>query len=174
MSAVGALRVVLLDWYDRNARSLPWRTPPSAAARTDPYRVWLSEIMLQQTTVAAVGPYFERFLEAWPTVSDLAAAPREDVLRAWAGLGYYSRARNLHVAAGAVAAVRAVKNPVLLARAVMEQTPHTFLVARGALELARQAGIERCDSSALITAASLARHLARPRPPSPPGTVGAV
>jgi len=104
VSAPGALRVALLDWYDRNARSLPWRSPPSAAARPDPYRVWLSEIMLQQTTVAAVGPYFERFLDAWPTVADLAAAPREDVLRAWAGLGYYSRARNLHAAAGTVAA----------------------------------------------------------------------
>lgn len=96
--------MALLDWYGRNARSLPWRTPPKAAARTDPYRVWLSEIMLQQTTVAAVGPYFERFLEAWPTVADLAAAPREDVLRLWAGLGYYSRARNLHAAAVAVTA----------------------------------------------------------------------
>jgi A/G-specific adenine glycosylase len=95
--------VALLDWYDRNARSLPWRTPPNAAERVDPYRVWLSEIMLQQTTVAAVGPYFERFVSAWPTVADLAAAPREDVLRAWAGLGYYSRARNLHAAAGTVA-----------------------------------------------------------------------
>ena len=64
VSAPGALRVALLDWYDRNARSLPWRTPPNAAVRTDPYRVWLSEIMLQQTTVAAVGPYFERFMAA--------------------------------------------------------------------------------------------------------------
>ncbi len=117
--------MVLLDWYDRNARSLPWRTPPSAAARTDPYRVWLSEIMLQQTTVAAVGPYFERFLEAWPTVSDLAAAPREDVLRAWAGLGYYSRARNLHVAAGAVAAAGGFPTEEVALRALPGVGPYT-------------------------------------------------
>jgi A/G-specific adenine glycosylase len=101
---VGALRVALLDWYDRNARDLPWRAPPGANAPVDPYRVWLSEIMLQQTTVAAVAPYYERFLEAWPTVEALAAAPREDVLSAWAGLGYYSRARNLHAAAQVAAA----------------------------------------------------------------------
>jgi A/G-specific adenine glycosylase len=104
VDAPGALRVALLDWYDRHARSLPWRTPPGAGVAAAPYRVWLSEIMLQQTTVAAVGPFFERFLALWPTVEALAAAPREDVLRAWAGLGYYSRARNLHAAAGAVVA----------------------------------------------------------------------
>jgi len=102
VNAPGALRVALLSWYDQNARSLPWRTPPHAGSKPDPYRVWLSEIMLQQTTVAAVGPYFARFLELWPSVEVLAAAPREDVLREWAGLGYYSRARNLHAAAGAV------------------------------------------------------------------------
>ena len=90
------LRKSLLSWYDRNGRSLPWRVREKCA---DPYRVWLSEVMLQQTTVAAVIPYFARFLERWPTVSALAAAPREDVLGAWAGLGYYSRARNLHAAA---------------------------------------------------------------------------
>jgi A/G-specific adenine glycosylase len=90
------LRKLLLNWYDRNGRDLPWRL---RAGRPDPYRVWLSEIMLQQTTVAAVGPYFTRFLARWPTVAALAAAPREDVLSAWAGLGYYSRARNLHAAA---------------------------------------------------------------------------
>lgn len=104
VDAPGALRVALLDWYDTNARALAWRTPPGSVAPIDPYRVWLSEIMLQQTTVAAVGPYFARFLNLWPTVEALAAAPREDVLRAWAGLGYYSRARNLHAAAAAVAA----------------------------------------------------------------------
>ena len=93
-----------MDWYDAHARALAWRTPPGSVAPIDPYRVWLSEIMLQQTTVAAVGPYFARFVDLWPTVEALAAAPREDVLRAWAGLGYYSRARNLHAAAGAVAA----------------------------------------------------------------------
>ncbi|MCP5432128.1 MAG: A/G-specific adenine glycosylase [Alphaproteobacteria bacterium] len=93
----------LLGWYRRHARSLPWRLPPGSAAPPDPYAVWLSEIMLQQTTVAAAGPYFSRFLARWPSVRDLAAAPREDVLAAWAGLGYYSRARNLHAAARHVA-----------------------------------------------------------------------
>ncbi|RKF21018.1 A/G-specific adenine glycosylase [Altericroceibacterium spongiae] len=84
----------LLNWYDKSARALPWRALPGEAA-PDPYRVWLSEVMLQQTTVAAVTPYFIRFTESWPTVQDLAAAPEEDVMAAWAGLGYYSRARNL-------------------------------------------------------------------------------
>ena len=92
-----ALQAALLDWYDRNRRRLPWRALPGE--RADPYRVWLSEIMLQQTTVAAVGPYFERFTETWPTVRALAAAPLDSVLTAWAGLGYYARARNLHACA---------------------------------------------------------------------------
>ena len=105
VSGVGALRVALLDWYDLNARDLPWRSPPGANEAADPYRVWLSEIMLQQTTVAAVAPYYRRFLETWPTVEALAAALREDVLRAWAGLGYYSRARNLHAAAQTASAL---------------------------------------------------------------------
>ena len=93
----------LLDWYDAHARVLPWRAPPGAPA-PDPYRVWLSEVMLQQTTVAAVGPYFARFLERWPTVAALAAADDGDVMAAWAGLGYYARARNLLACARAVAA----------------------------------------------------------------------
>ncbi|MDX2159524.1 MAG: A/G-specific adenine glycosylase [Hyphomicrobiaceae bacterium] len=93
---------LLLDWYDRERRDLPWRYPPGEAA--DPYRVWLSEIMLQQTTVKAVIPFFHTFLARWPTVAALAAAPRDDVLAAWAGLGYYSRARNLHACAKAVEA----------------------------------------------------------------------
>ena len=87
----------ILDWYDRHARELPWRVPPGRAqALADPYRVWLSEIMLQQTTVAAVASYFRDFTERWPRVEDLAAASLDDVLTAWAGLGYYARARNLH------------------------------------------------------------------------------
>jgi len=90
----------VLAWYDRHRRRLPWRALPGEAA--DPYRVWLSEIMLQQTTVRAVGPYFEKFTARWPTVSDLGAASLDDVLRLWAGLGYYSRARNLHACAVAV------------------------------------------------------------------------
>jgi A/G-specific adenine glycosylase len=89
---------LLLAWYDRHARVLPWR----ARKRKQDYRVWLSEIMLQQTTVKAVAPYYARFLERWPTVEALARAEREDVLRAWAGLGYYARARNLHACAIAV------------------------------------------------------------------------
>ncbi len=92
----------LLTWYDRNARVLPWRAPPGEGL-TPAYRVWLSEIMLQQTVVTTVKPYFTRFLELWPKVRDLANAPREDVLAEWAGLGYYARARNLHKCAGVVA-----------------------------------------------------------------------
>jgi A/G-specific adenine glycosylase len=91
----------LLDWYDRNRRELPWRAVAGVIA--DPYRVWLSEIMLQQTTVTAVAPYFARFVARWPNVHALAAAPLDDVLRAWAGLGYYARARNLHACARTVA-----------------------------------------------------------------------
>jgi len=90
----------LLAWYDRHARVLPWRA--RAGETPDPYRVWLSEIMLQQTTVKTVGPYYARFLERWPTVEGLAEASLDDVLRAWAGLGYYARARNLHACAQAV------------------------------------------------------------------------
>ena len=93
----------LLRWYDANARSLPWRIPPGSNRPADPYRVWLSEIMLQQTTVAAVKPYFEAFTARWPDVAALAAAPEADVLAAWAGLGYYARARNLIACARRVA-----------------------------------------------------------------------
>ncbi len=92
----------LLAWYDRHRRVLPWRAAPGEAP--DPYRVWLSEIMLQQTTVGAVLAYFERFVRRFPTLNALAAAPIEDVLAAWAGLGYYARARNLHECARVVAA----------------------------------------------------------------------
>lgn len=90
----------LLDWYDAERRDLPWRT--RRGRRPEPYKVWLSEIMLQQTTVKAVIPYYQRFLTRWPTIESLAAADLEDVLAAWAGLGYYSRARNLHKCAKAV------------------------------------------------------------------------
>ncbi len=99
--AVNSFRNTVLGWYDRNRRVLPWRPPPGR--RADPYHVWLSEVMLQQTVVAAVIPYFLKFVERWPRVTDLAAAPVEDVMQAWAGLGYYSRARNLHACARAVA-----------------------------------------------------------------------
>ena len=92
----------LLAHYDVHARRLPWRAPPGANG-ADPYRVWLSEVMLQQTTVAAVIPYFERFTSRWPTVQALAAAEDADVMAAWAGLGYYARARNLIACARTVA-----------------------------------------------------------------------
>lgn len=91
----------LLQWYDVHTRVLPWRAPRGVVP--DPYRVWLSEIMLQQTTVAAVKDYFVKFVSRWPTVQDLARAETEDVMRAWAGLGYYARARNLHACAKHVA-----------------------------------------------------------------------
>ena len=93
----------LLDWYDRHARVLPWRALPGAPA-PDPYRVWLSEVMLQQTTTAAVAPYFAEFTRRWPDVGALAAAQDGDVMAAWAGLGYYARARNLLACAREVAA----------------------------------------------------------------------
>ena len=98
----------LLDWYDRHARLMPWRVGPADRARNirpDPYRIWLSEVMLQQTTVAAVRSYFERFIIRWPTVTDLARADDDDVMGEWAGLGYYARARNLLKCARAVADV---------------------------------------------------------------------
>ena len=97
---------LLLGWYDRHHRDLPWRISPPMAARgitPDPYRIWLSEVMLQQTTVPAVKAYFALFTSRWPTVNDLANAETEDVMKAWAGLGYYARARNLKKCAEAVA-----------------------------------------------------------------------
>lgn len=97
----------LLEWYDIHARAMPWRVMPAdklAGVRPDPYRVWLSEVMLQQTTVAAVTAYFNRFTARWPTVNDLASAADADVMAEWAGLGYYARARNLLKCARAVVA----------------------------------------------------------------------
>src|SRR5262245_45100405 len=95
----------LTAWYARHARSLPWRNS------ADPYRIWISEIMLQQTTVTAVVPYFERFLKRFPDLAALAAAKEEEVLRLWEGLGYYSRARNIHKAARLIAEERQGKFP---------------------------------------------------------------
>jgi A/G-specific adenine glycosylase len=100
----------LLDWYDKHARDLPWRVSPAARAagvQPDPYAVWLSEVMLQQTTVAAVRSYFTRFMALWPRVQDLAAAEDAQVMAEWAGLGYYARARNLLKCARQVAALGA-------------------------------------------------------------------
>ena len=90
----------ILSWYDQNRRDLPWRSLPGVEA--NPYDVWLSEIMLQQTTVKTVKSYFEYFLSRWPKVDGLAAASLDDVLHAWQGLGYYARARNLHKCANMV------------------------------------------------------------------------
>ena len=94
------VRGQLLDWYDAHARDIPWRA--KAGQAPDPYHVWLSEIMCQQTTVQAVKAYYLKFLELWPSVQDLAAADQDDVMAAWAGLGYYARARNLHKCAKVV------------------------------------------------------------------------
>jgi A/G-specific adenine glycosylase len=106
-----AMSGALLAWYDRAARRLPWRVAPGGG-RPDPYRVWLSEVMLQQTTVAAVRGYFERFVTRWPTVGDLAAAADAEVMAAWAGLGYYARARNLLACARVVAGERGGRFPI--------------------------------------------------------------
>ena len=104
----------LLAWYDINARVMPWRVGPADRAigvRPDPYHVWLSEVMLQQTTVAVAAKYFERFVSRWPRVEDLASADGEDVMEAWAGLGYYARARNLVKTAKIVAFERGGRFP---------------------------------------------------------------
>lgn len=101
-NAPRAIAAALLQWYDRHARDLPWRARPGANA-PDPYRVWLSEVMLQQTQVASVIPYFDKFTRAWPTVESLAASEDADLMAAWAGLGYYARARNLLACAREVA-----------------------------------------------------------------------
>nr|WP_228275146.1 A/G-specific adenine glycosylase [Sphingosinithalassobacter tenebrarum] len=98
----GAIARDLLEWYDKHARVLPWRAPPGTPAM-DPYRVWLSEVMLQQTQVATVKPYFEKFTTRWPDFASLAAADDADLMAAWAGLGYYARARNLLACARTVA-----------------------------------------------------------------------
>lgn len=101
MSSIKKRQEELLSWYDRHQRVLPWRS--AKGRRPDPYHVWLSEIMLQQTTVVTVGAYFKKFLTLWPRVEDLAQAPLDEILTAWAGLGYYARARNLHKCAIIVA-----------------------------------------------------------------------
>lgn len=110
----GGHAAALLDWYDRCARDLPWRVGPAERAcgvRPDPYHVWLSEIMLQQTTVRSAWRYFEEFIDRWPTIGDLAAAADNDVMAAWAGLGYYARARNLLKTARIVAQSRGGRFP---------------------------------------------------------------
>src|SRR5260370_39499259 len=127
-----AFRQQLLGWFGQYRRDLPWRRTK------DPYRIWLSEIMLQQTRVAAVIPYYERFLERFPDVHALAAAPQEEVLRLWSGLGYYSRARNLQRAAQEIAAKheghfpRAEKDPPALPAIRRYPPPPIFSIPLGA------------------------------------------
>jgi A/G-specific adenine glycosylase len=113
----------LLSWYAAHRRHLPWRSAPGQAA--DPYHVWLSEIMLQQTVVATVIPYYAKFLAAYPAIGDLAAAPVDEVLGLWAGLGYYARARNLHACAQAVAARGGFPNTIEGLRALPGIGPYT-------------------------------------------------
>jgi A/G-specific adenine glycosylase len=121
-------RAQLLAWYDQSARDLPWRVPPcprNQARRPDPYHIWLSEIMLQQTTVAAVKGYFARFLASFPTVEDLARADQDQVLGLWSGLGYYARARNLHACARAVVALGGFPRDVKALQALPGIGPYT-------------------------------------------------
>src|SRR5262245_50447552 len=124
---VSALRTGILRWYRRERRDLPWR------GTTDPYAVWISEIMLQQTTVAAVIPYYERFLARFPSVRALATAPEDELLALWSGLGYYRRARNLHAAA----------------RIVVEK--HRGRLPRSARELMALPGIGRYTAGAIAS-----------------------
>jgi A/G-specific adenine glycosylase len=130
MTSSQSLASALLAWYDGHRRSLPWRPLPGVAA--EPYVVWLSEIMLQQTTVAAVKPYFMAFLARWPNVAALAAAPVEAVMQQWAGLGYYSRARNLYACA------------------------QTIVIQHGGLFPAKEAALLRLPGIGPYTAAAIA------------------
>ncbi len=114
LDAIAPSAAALLAWYDRHRRTLPWRAEPGETP--DPYRVWLSEVMLQQTTVTAAIPHYRRFVSRFPTVHALAAAPVEDVMAAWAGLGYYARARNLHACAQVVARAGMPREPDALMR----------------------------------------------------------
>ncbi len=155
--------VALLAWYDRSRRRLPWRAEPGQTA--DPYRVWLSEIMLQQTTVAAVIPYFERFLQRFPSVAALAAAPEGDVMAAWAGLGYYARARNLHACARQVAAAGGFPQDVAGLRALPGIGAYTAsaiaAIAFGVPAVPIDGNVERVVSRlfAVTTPLPLGRHI---------------
>jgi A/G-specific adenine glycosylase len=127
-AAARDLSLALDVWYRANARKLPWRLSPAerdAGATPDPYRVWLSEVMLQQTTVPHAAPYYAAFLQRWPTIETLAAADWEEVAAAWAGLGYYSRARNLHACAKAVVAQGGFPHEPIGLRALPGVGPYT-------------------------------------------------
>lgn len=147
----------LLAWYDRHRRDLPWRARPGGEA--DPYRVWLSEIMLQQTTVAAVAPYYERFLARFPDVTALAAAPEEAVMQAWAGLGYYARARNLHACARTVAGQGGFPRDVEGLRALPGIGPYTAAavaaIAFGVAVVPVDGNVERVAARLFAIAAPL-------------------
>ena len=169
----------LLAWYDCHARVLPWRSPPGAPP-PDPYRVWLSEVMLQQTTVAAVIPYFERFTARWPTVAALASADEADVMAAWAGLGYYSRARNLVAAARVVAALGAFPRTEAELRALPGLGAYTAAavaaIAFGEPAAVLDANVERVAARLYAVAAPLPaartllrRHVADLTPADRPG-----
>jgi A/G-specific adenine glycosylase len=138
----------LLSWYAVHRRHLPWRAAPGAVA--DPYHVWLSEIMLQQTVVATVIPYFDKFLRRYPTIQHLAAAPLDDVLGQWAGLGYYARARNLHACAQAVTALGAFPRDLAGLRLLPGIGPYTAAaiaaIAFGIPALPVDGNIERVAS----------------------------
>lgn len=140
----------LLPWYDRHARDLPWRSLPGQGP-PDPYAVWLSEVMLQQTTVAAVKPYFSRFTERWPSVHALAAAQEAEVMAAWAGLGYYPRARNL---------LKAAREVVRLGRFPDNEAELRKLPGVGAYTAAAVAAIA-FGKRAVVVDANVERVLAR-------------
>jgi A/G-specific adenine glycosylase len=148
----GDIAGALLGWYDRHARTLPWRAAPGAPP-PDPYRVWLSEIMLQQTTVAAVIPYFERFTARWPNVTALAAAEDAELMAAWAGLGYYARARNLLACARMVVAEHGGQFPA-------DEATLRLLPGLGAYTAAAIAAIA-FDRRAVVVDANVERVVAR-------------
>jgi A/G-specific adenine glycosylase len=154
----------LLAWYDRHRRDLPWRAPPGGAP-PEAYRIWLSEVMLQQTTVAAVAPRFRRFLARFPTVEALAAAEEAEVMEEWAGLGYYARARNLHACARAVAAAGGFPREEAALRALPGIGPYTAAavaaIAFGAPAVPVDGNVERVV--ARLFAVEEALPAARPR-----------
>ena len=141
-----AISPLLLEWYDVHARDLPWRAPPGSAA-PDPYRVWLSEVMLQQTQVASARPYFEKFIARWPSFAALAAADEAELMAAWAGLGYYARARNLLACAREVAALGALPEEEAALRALPGIGGYTAAAIRaiafGRRAVAVDANVER-------------------------------